>query len=87
MHFSPAYSMDPSPFVRHTFWSAFVLGFFNFLSVVGLGQAAFQRFASVSSLSIAVRYVQYSIKILHALIIQVTLCVFTNLIESLKMQV
>ncbi|KAK3892612.1 hypothetical protein Pcinc_003588 [Petrolisthes cinctipes] len=48
------FNLDPSPFVRHTFWSTIVLGFYNTLAVVGLGQAAFQRLASVSHLSTAV---------------------------------
>ncbi|KAK3869858.1 hypothetical protein Pcinc_024862 [Petrolisthes cinctipes] len=49
------FNLDPSPFIRHTFWSTIVLGFYNTLAVVGLGQAAFQRLASVSHLSTAVR--------------------------------
>ncbi|KAK3876464.1 hypothetical protein Pcinc_002544 [Petrolisthes cinctipes] len=49
------FNMDPSPYVRHTFWSTFTFGFFLVISVVGLNQSTLQRFISVSSLTIALR--------------------------------
>ncbi|KAG7155537.1 Sodium-coupled monocarboxylate transporter 2-like 6 [Homarus americanus] len=49
------FNLDSSPFVRHTFWSTFVLGFFVMIGSIGLNQAVYQRFASVSSLRIAKR--------------------------------
>ncbi|KAG7172577.1 Sodium-dependent multivitamin transporter-like 2 [Homarus americanus] len=47
------FNLDSSPFVRHTFWSTFVLGFYMMVGDIGLNQAVYQRFASVSSLRIA----------------------------------
>ncbi|KAK4295672.1 hypothetical protein Pmani_031784 [Petrolisthes manimaculis] len=44
------FNMDPSPYVRHTFWSCFVLGFFLMIDYVGICQHTFQRFISVSKL-------------------------------------
>lgn len=44
------YSMNPSPFVRHTFWTTSVLGFYFILSSVGLSQAQYQRLASVKNI-------------------------------------
>ncbi|KAG7170831.1 sodium-coupled monocarboxylate transporter 2-like isoform X1 [Homarus americanus] len=49
------FNLDSSPFVRHTFWSTFVLGFYMMVGDIGLNQAVYQRFASVSSLRIAKR--------------------------------
>ncbi|KAK3874637.1 hypothetical protein Pcinc_020456 [Petrolisthes cinctipes] len=48
-------NMDPSPYVRHTFWSTFTFGFFVVISAIGLSQSTLQRFISVSSLTIALR--------------------------------
>lgn len=48
------FNLDPSPFVRHTFWSTMTLGFYIMLSI-GLDQPCYQRFASVSTLRIAKR--------------------------------
>ncbi|KAK3875130.1 hypothetical protein Pcinc_019983 [Petrolisthes cinctipes] len=45
------FNMNPSPYIRHTFWSCFVLGFFLMIDYVGICQHTFQRFISVSKLS------------------------------------
>ncbi|XP_069959862.1 sodium-coupled monocarboxylate transporter 1-like isoform X2 [Cherax quadricarinatus] len=47
------FNMDPSVFVRHTFWSTQVLGAYTGLSVAGLSQPQFQRFISVRTLSLS----------------------------------
>lgn len=47
--------MDTSPYVRHTFWSTSVLGFYITVSILGLNQGCYQRFASLGSLKIARR--------------------------------
>ncbi|XP_069164767.1 sodium-coupled monocarboxylate transporter 1-like [Procambarus clarkii] len=47
------FNMDPSPFVRHTFWSTQVLGAYLALSVAGVNQPQFQRFISVKSLQLS----------------------------------
>ncbi|XP_045134904.1 sodium-coupled monocarboxylate transporter 1-like isoform X2 [Portunus trituberculatus] len=49
------FNMDPSPYVRHTFWSTFTLGFFLIINGIGLNQTTFQRFASVRTLEISKR--------------------------------
>ncbi|XP_071543629.1 sodium-coupled monocarboxylate transporter 1-like isoform X2 [Panulirus ornatus] len=43
------FNMDPSPFVRHTFWSTLALGCYFTLSTVGLSQSQFQRFSCVKT--------------------------------------
>ncbi|XP_069943201.1 sodium-coupled monocarboxylate transporter 1, partial [Cherax quadricarinatus] len=47
------FNMDPSPFVRHTFWSTQVFGAFSVLGSVGFNQPQFQRFVSVRTLSLS----------------------------------
>ncbi|KAK8725338.1 hypothetical protein OTU49_010820, partial [Cherax quadricarinatus] len=47
------FNMDPSPFVRHTFWSTQVLGAYMALSMVGFNQPQFQRLVSVKTLSLS----------------------------------
>nr|XP_053635135.1 sodium-coupled monocarboxylate transporter 1-like [Cherax quadricarinatus] len=47
------FNMDPSPFVRHTFWSTQVQGASTALSLLGLSQPQFQRFISVRTLSLS----------------------------------
>ncbi|XP_042218807.1 sodium-coupled monocarboxylate transporter 2-like isoform X2 [Homarus americanus] len=37
------FNLDSSPFVRHTFWSTFVLGFYMMVGDIGLNQAVYQR--------------------------------------------
>ncbi|KAK3865008.1 hypothetical protein Pcinc_029361 [Petrolisthes cinctipes] len=49
------FNMDPSPYVRHTFWSTFTFGFFLVVSAIGLNQSTLQRFISVRSLTTALR--------------------------------
>ncbi|XP_069176449.1 sodium-coupled monocarboxylate transporter 1-like [Procambarus clarkii] len=45
------FNLDTSPFVRHTFWSTTVLGFYLMVSKVGIYQPAYQRFASLRTLN------------------------------------
>ncbi|KAK8387781.1 hypothetical protein O3P69_018334 [Scylla paramamosain] len=47
--------MNTSPYVRHTFWSTSVLGFYITVSILGLNQGCYQRFASLGSLQMAKR--------------------------------
>ncbi|XP_066939235.1 sodium-coupled monocarboxylate transporter 1-like [Macrobrachium rosenbergii] len=49
------FNFDPNPLVRHTFWSVQIQGFFSMLSWVGCNQSCYQRFASVSSLTLSKR--------------------------------
>ncbi|KAK8388214.1 hypothetical protein O3P69_020240 [Scylla paramamosain] len=49
------FNMDTDPYVRHTFWSTFTLGFFLIINGIGLNQTTFQRFASVRTLEISKR--------------------------------
>ncbi|XP_064113475.1 sodium-coupled monocarboxylate transporter 1-like [Macrobrachium nipponense] len=49
------FNFDPNPLVRHTFWSVQIQGFFSMLSWVGLNQSCYQRFASVSSITLSKR--------------------------------
>ncbi|KAK0046406.1 sodium-dependent multivitamin transporter isoform X2 [Biomphalaria pfeifferi] len=46
----PKFDMNPDPFVRHTFWTLFIGGGFNMLTVYGANQANLQRYASVRTL-------------------------------------
>lgn len=45
--------MNPSPYVRHTFWSTSMLGFYITVSILGLNQGCYQRFASLGNLQVA----------------------------------
>ncbi|XP_076030250.1 sodium-coupled monocarboxylate transporter 2-like isoform X2 [Oratosquilla oratoria] len=45
------FNLDPSPLVRHTFWSVQVLGAYVMMSYIAFNQAQFQRLISVSSLN------------------------------------
>ncbi|XP_064089022.1 sodium-coupled monocarboxylate transporter 2-like isoform X2 [Macrobrachium nipponense] len=47
--------MNPDPFIRHTFWSVHFIGGFNMVYLIGFNQPSYQRFASISSLSMAKR--------------------------------
>ncbi|KAH9515509.1 hypothetical protein Btru_011200 [Bulinus truncatus] len=47
----PKFDMNPDPFVRHTFWTLFIGGGLNMLTVYGANQANLQRYASVRTLS------------------------------------
>nr|XP_053636275.1 sodium-coupled monocarboxylate transporter 1-like isoform X2 [Cherax quadricarinatus] len=47
------FNMDPSPFVRHTFWSTQIQGAYVALSMAGFNQPQFQRFISVRTLSLS----------------------------------
>ncbi|XP_066969670.1 sodium-coupled monocarboxylate transporter 1-like [Macrobrachium rosenbergii] len=47
------FNLDPSPFVRHTFWSTNVLGIYVIVSMLALNQSQFQRFCSLKSLDTA----------------------------------
>ena len=47
--------MNPSPYVRHTFWSTSMLGFYITVSILGLNQGCYQRFASLGNLQVAKR--------------------------------
>ncbi|XP_076067717.1 sodium-coupled monocarboxylate transporter 1-like [Oratosquilla oratoria] len=44
------FNMDPSPLVRHSFWSVQVLGIYFIFSVLTLSQGQFQRLISVRTL-------------------------------------
>ncbi|XP_042880693.1 sodium-coupled monocarboxylate transporter 1-like [Penaeus japonicus] len=47
------FNLDPSPLVRHTFWSVQVLGAYFVVSIIGISQAQYQRLVSVRSLKIS----------------------------------
>ncbi|XP_050704574.1 sodium-coupled monocarboxylate transporter 2-like isoform X3 [Eriocheir sinensis] len=47
------FNQDLSPYVRHTLWSTFCMGFFLVITSVGLCQTSYQRFAAVSTLKTA----------------------------------
>ncbi|XP_050704571.1 sodium-coupled monocarboxylate transporter 1-like [Eriocheir sinensis] len=47
------FNMDTNPYVRHTFWSTFAMGFFLMISGIGINQTTYQRFASVRTLNIS----------------------------------
>ncbi|KAK7027440.1 hypothetical protein SK128_009322, partial [Halocaridina rubra] len=49
------FNMDTSPLERHTFWSVQIQGFYAVLAWVGLNQSTYQRFASVSTLTLSRR--------------------------------
>ncbi|XP_064102937.1 sodium-coupled monocarboxylate transporter 1-like [Macrobrachium nipponense] len=61
------FNFDPNPLVRHTFWSVQIQGFFSMLSWVGCNQACYQRFASVSSMTLSKRLCTLFIIGLYAL--------------------
>ncbi|XP_068230251.1 sodium-coupled monocarboxylate transporter 2-like [Palaemon carinicauda] len=61
------FNFDPNPMVRHTFWSVQIQGFFSMLAWVGLNQACYQRFASVSNLTLCKRLCIFFIIGLYAL--------------------
>ncbi|KAK3879834.1 hypothetical protein Pcinc_015641 [Petrolisthes cinctipes] len=45
------FNMNTSPYIRHTFWSTNVLGFYFILSSLGLSQPQYQRLTSVKTLA------------------------------------
>ncbi|XP_063614978.1 sodium-coupled monocarboxylate transporter 1-like [Penaeus indicus] len=47
------FNFDPSPLVRHTFWSVQVLGAYFFVSTIGISQPQYQRLVSVRNLKIS----------------------------------
>ncbi|RXG70418.1 Sodium-coupled monocarboxylate transporter 2 [Armadillidium vulgare] len=48
-----ALSMNPSPFVRHTFFNTFANGFFSYLLMYNVNQIYIQRISSVKSIKTA----------------------------------
>ena len=45
------HSMDPDPFIRHTFWTLLIGGGTNMMTVYGAHQVNLQRYSSVKSLT------------------------------------
>ncbi|XP_068203717.1 sodium-coupled monocarboxylate transporter 2-like [Palaemon carinicauda] len=61
------FNMSTDPLVRHTFWSVQVQGFYNMVAWIGLNQTTYQRFASVSTLTLSKRLCTFFLVGLHAL--------------------
>ncbi|XP_063885774.1 sodium-coupled monocarboxylate transporter 1-like [Scylla paramamosain] len=71
------FNMNPSPFIRHTFWSTSVLGFYFMINKVGLYQPCYQRFSSVGTLKMAQGLVISFVVMLYVLWL---LCFFAGLV-------
>ncbi|RXG69999.1 Sodium-coupled monocarboxylate transporter 2, partial [Armadillidium vulgare] len=54
-------SMNPSPFVRHTFINTVVSGFFYFLPLYSSDQINFQRICTVKSIKMAQKVLSYNV--------------------------
>ncbi|XP_064096196.1 sodium-coupled monocarboxylate transporter 2-like [Macrobrachium nipponense] len=53
------FNFDPSPYVRYTFWSVQVLGFYTVIGRLGVSQMGYMRLSSVPSLAKAKRLCSY----------------------------
>ncbi|XP_046364591.2 sodium-dependent multivitamin transporter-like [Haliotis rufescens] len=74
-------NFDPSPFVRYTFWSLIVGGFFSSLTIYGSSQAMIQRYLSMKSTKRA----QIALYLnLPAALILTSLMVFLGLVVHAK---
>lgn len=61
------FRMDFNPLIRHTFWSVQTQGFYAMMSWIGINQATYQRFASVSTLAMSRRLCVFFIVGLYVL--------------------
>ncbi|KAL7645183.1 UNVERIFIED_CONTAM: hypothetical protein RMT77_003568 [Armadillidium vulgare] len=55
-----AFDMNPSPFVRHTFFNTFANGFFSYLLMYNVNQIYIQRISSVKSIKTARSVLKYN---------------------------
>ncbi|CAK9295920.1 unnamed protein product [Gordionus sp. m RMFG-2023] len=68
------FNYNPNPFIRHTFWSINVGGFFMWLSIFAVNQAQVQRCLSCTSLKMGKKAMLYALPGLIAFMTVCSLC-------------